>query len=163
MSSKLSKAPKIQLVVGAAVIGVVAFAALAWWYWSSVQGVAPVSTTGLYGKVSLQEGNCMPQVGAYSNGCKTSTVSRRVYFYKPALAPADVVGTHYAGGAKPAATAQSDTAGHYKIDLAAGDYSVLAEDDGGPFCNLSSGTAACGLTVSGGPQQYDITIDHATH
>ena len=138
-------------------------AVLVWQYWPTLKTAMSIKKHGVYGRVTLLEGNCMPSIGSPSKSCQQSPVSRTVYFYQPPLSTESMTGTHYAGKVTPTATARSDGAGNYQIDLHEGQYSVLIEDTGGPFCYGFSGTIACPITVTGTAQEQNITIDHAAH
>lgn len=154
---------KAVVLAGCALLGI-AVIILAWLYWPTIKTAAPIGEhAGVYGKVVLEEGNCMPSIGGPAKSCRHSAVSRTIYFYKPPLTAETIVGAHYTGAVTPTATAISDKAGNYQINLPEGQYSVLVEDEDGPFCNGFSGTMACGITVTGSAQKRDITIDHATH
>jgi hypothetical protein len=124
----------------------------------------PTATpSGVYGKVSLMEGNCRSFGSGNKDHCNISDVSRKIYFYKPPLTPGDLSGGHYKGNIIPVAIAESDKNGNYQINLPAGTYSILAQDEGGQFCDTTPDGGNCNLVVTGDPQYYLVQIDHSSY
>ena len=125
----------------------------------------------VFGGVTVREGNCLPGPvpeprEERPNSCRRRPVATRVAAYPPVSrtgAPGDPgrpsVGT-------PVAATRSAPDGTYEIALPPGRYSVLADDDGRPYCNsfTSEGPSslACVVDVqAGGRTQFDVTINHA--
>ncbi|MGH2722115.1 MAG: hypothetical protein ACRDJO_11010 [Actinomycetota bacterium] len=125
----------------------------------------------VFGAVKVREGNCLPGPvpeprQERPNPCRTQAVATRVAAFPPISrtgATGDLarptVGT-------PVAATRSAPDGAYEIALPPGRYSVLADDDGRPYCNsfTSEGTAslACVVDVQAGRRtQFDVTINHA--
>ncbi len=121
--------------------------------------------SGIRGKVTLREGNCQPGVVGETRAipCDVRPVSRRVYIYSPPVRDNELDGAYYRGGRRPKAIVHSDGRGNYAIDLPAGSYSILVEDDGRHYCNSASGGRACAVTIRAGEHlRRDVEIDHGS-
>jgi hypothetical protein len=114
----------------------------------------PTIGSGLYGKVKLVEGNCMPPVGP-SSSCRTTPVARRV-----TVRALSKVGGEL--GSTVASTVSSPD-GSYQVAVPPGRYSLFVDDGGKPYCREGDGAGyACPVDVpEGKPVSRDITIDHA--
>lgn len=124
----------------------------------------------LFGAVGIREGNCLPgpvpeRREERPNPCRTRPAATRVAAFPPVSQTGAGDLAHPAVGTPVAAT-RSGADGSYELTLPAGRYSVLADDDGRPYCNsfTSEGTAslACVVEVQAGRRtQFDVTINHA--
>ena len=119
--------------------------------------LTPTIKQGIYGKVILYSGNCMP--GA--NSCKSSYVSRKIYIRESVAEKAMEI-TYLKEKTKLVKQVRSNFSGNYQVELPPGTYSVFVEDGGREYCNLFNGQGvACQVTVLSGIVEYNIKIDHA--
>jgi hypothetical protein len=117
----------------------------------------PTISQGLYGRIVLYKGNCMP--GA--RGCKTSHPSRKVLIREP-VTDEQMSVTYLVRPRGLVATATADRYGFYEVSLAPGTYSVFVEDDGREYCNSFGGRGeACQVTIGDGLTERELKIDHA--
>jgi hypothetical protein len=121
---------------------------------------SPTITQGIYGKVTLITGNCMPSVEPGSSCIKTP-VSRTVCIREPASWNA-VEHTYLENETPLVTTTESNAKGFYEVELSPGSYSVFVEDEGKEYCNLFSDEGACLVELGNGLMEYNIQINHAT-
>jgi hypothetical protein len=119
--------------------------------------------TGIYGKVTLLSGNCMPGPAIDGTGASTCVgvpVSRNIYVREPSY-----LGTNLNLKQKNRLIAEtkSDSKGYYQLELTPGSYSILVEDEGEEYCHLSSyaGIACPIMIVEYKLTEHNLDIDHA--
>lgn len=119
---------------------------------------------GIYGYVSLWEGNCMPPIGTGSN-CKKEFIETKVKVYNP-VKENEMNGTYLSVEKTPLMVVESDEFGYYYFEFPNGMYSVFAEDplnNDKEYCNSFSNGYACLVTVENKLAKFEIAIDHASH
>ncbi|MGB9707962.1 MAG: hypothetical protein ACPLXC_01380 [Candidatus Pacearchaeota archaeon] len=120
--------------------------------------------TGIYGYVSLWQGDCMPPIGTSSN-CKKEFIETKVKVYLP-VKESEMRGTYLTSEKTPLMVVDSDEFGYYYFELPNGMYSVFAEDplnSDKEYCNSLGGGYACLTKVSNQLAKFEIAIDHSTH
>lgn len=119
-------------------------------------------TSGIVGKVSAVEGNCMPMIGEENSSCKESTSIRTIGAFEPVM-DSEMEATILASNKKPVVTAQTKQDGSFRLPLKAGTYSVLVDDDGRWYCNSFGGqkNQVCPVMIGEKMEKMDIRIDHA--
>jgi hypothetical protein len=128
-------------------------------------GTTRAAGSGVHGTVTLREGDCQPGVVGEpgGSGCRVHPASRRVHVYSPPIGDGAVEGAYYHGGRRPTSVGRSDSQGKYAIDLPAGSYTILVEDDGRFYCHSFEGGRACAVTVRAGERvRRDLEIDHGS-
>jgi hypothetical protein len=117
----------------------------------------PTISRGLYGRIVLYRGNCMPGAGE----CKVSHPSRQVFIRE--LATYERMSeTYLVGPTGLVASTKADKHGFYEVSLPPGTYSVFVEDDGKEYCNsFGSHKEACQVTIGDGLTERELKIDHA--
>ena len=139
------------------VIIFVVFASGTLYFYLTNKTPAPEINQGLYGKVTLNSGNCMPGAG----GCKTSSVSRKIYIREPVIIKAIEI-TYLKEKTDLVKQIKSSGNGNYQVELPPGTYSVFIEDYSKEYCNSFGGQGeVCQVTVGDGMVEYNINIDHA--
>jgi len=108
----------------------------------------------------------MPSIGGPGriNPCQTNPVAgARVLLYAPVLTRgAELPGRFYSGPLLPSAETTTDAMGRYRLVVAPGTYSFLADTGSGPECGWSDGNgSACPHTLLSPAQTVDLKIDHA--
>lgn len=117
----------------------------------------PTISRGLYGRVVLYKGNCMPGAGE----CKVSHPSREVLIREP-VTYEQISVTYLARPSGLVASTKADKHGFYEVSLPPGTYSVFVEDDGREYCNsFGSHDEACQVTIGDGLTERELKIDHA--
>lgn len=120
---------------------------------------------GMYGKVLLRTGNCMPGPGLgdqeRENDCEANPIETTVYVREPT--PRDNMESRYlAEETSLIKQVGTDKEGFYEVELAPGTYSVFVEDDGKEYCSLNDGQGRmCPVKVGNGTTRHDVEIDHA--
>jgi hypothetical protein len=124
----------------------------------AVGGAASV----IEGRVLLVKGNCQPTEPGMAGDCTATPLKlRKVFVYSPPLLAGGFRGTAYAGIRRPKLGVRTDTKGRYRIALPAGTYTVVAEDESRPYCNLFT-RLACALRLKPSEHlHHDIRIDHS--
>lgn len=122
-------------------------------------------TGEVFGTVTLHEGNCFPGPEDISNPCRSTGVSRRLFFFSPPL-PLQTAGTwdsgYYIGPDAPSAETRSGADGGYRVRLPLGRYSVLVEDGRKKYCSSISDEGPCFLLVIADAKvKHDMLIDHS--
>lgn len=116
-----------------------------------------VVNQGIYGKVTLYEGDCMPGM----NKCQMSNVARTIYIRKPAKKEA-MKGVYLKKKTELIKKVKSDKSGNYQVELPNGEYSVFVEDNRGEYCNhFKEGGGTSTIEIKDNLVRYDIEIDHA--
>lgn len=118
---------------------------------------------GMYGKVLLRTGNCMPGPGDQEreNDCEASPVETTVYVREPTTRD-NMESQYLAEESNLVKQVGTNEEGFYEVELAPGTYSVFVEDDGKEYCNRSDGQGRmCPVKVGDGTIRHDIEIDHA--
>jgi len=127
------------------------------YFFSTTKEQTPTINQGVYGKVVLYSGNCMPGAG----GCKTSSVSRSIYIREP-VSMENMKSTYLKDKTTLVKTIESNNNGFYQVELPPGTYSVFVEDEGKEYCNHFGGLGeVCQITIETGIKEYNIRIDHA--
>jgi hypothetical protein len=130
------------------------------WHLRPTPTHVPTITQGLYGRVVLIEGDCMPVTTP--ERCRISYPSRRISVREPATLD-DMVGTYLVTSRPLVAATTADERGFYEVQLPPGTYSVFVEDGGREYCNRFGGQLeACQVTVGEGIKEHHIQIDHAS-
>lgn len=153
---------RIQVLIGVIVTVVIGFIVL------QFDGRNESASTGLYGRVELITGNCMPTIFVPGqlqepgqNPCKHELVSRKIYVRKP-LTQEEFEGHEPLGIIKKllvVKTTQSKEDGSYRIGLPPGTYTVTVENEGGEFCNeFSYDNIMCKVEVGNSWSEYNIRI-----
>jgi len=117
----------------------------------------PTISQGLYGRVVVYKGNCMPGAGE----CKISHPSRRVFIREPAT-DEQISESYLVRSVGLVATTTADKDGFYEVSLVPGTYSVFVEDDGKEYCGFFGGQhEACQVAIGDGLTERELQIDHA--
>jgi len=122
-------------------------------------------TSGIWGTVAFQEGNCMPMVGGTST-CKTYPVKRTVRIFPYTLpSAANAVANHpgFFSGFTSAMIKEvsSDNNGFYQVDLPPGKYSVVVVEDGKLYSGITDGQGAVNpIEVGTSAQKLDLMINY---
>jgi hypothetical protein len=97
------------------------------------------------------------------NPCHMTTVDREIYIMEP------IMGSHRWGGPYlpldlTALKSTKSKNGIYEVELPAGTYSVLVEDNGKKYCSWSGMKGeACQITIRNGQLwEYNIEVNHAS-
>ena len=119
------------------------------------------------GTVLQKSGNCMPTIcvdlnNCGSSSCKTEHVSRKVHVFSPVV-NRDIADNYYNGKGVALRTIQSDSRGNFSLMLKPGSYSIMAEDGGKPFCNLSTNYFSCLVTFTKPGDPLSLIIDKASY
>lgn len=117
---------------------------------------------GVYGKVTLASGDCMPSAGPeLEKKCFMGGISTKVYVREPASTK-NMDSVYLKIPTKLITVADSNNDGFYETELPAGTYSIFVEDNGKEYCNFDDGRGGkCLVTVKNGTIKYDLQIDHA--
>jgi len=122
---------------------------------------------GVWGAVLWLEGNHMPSDGG--TGGTSEPMSTTVAAF-PVIASSgatedrsdpEAYGRYDLGDAEAVATVTADEGGCYALELAAGSYTIVADDSGAWFCNSFSPDGLCVVAVSDGDAVlFDIAVDY---
>lgn len=126
--------------------------------------------SGLYGKLSIITGNCMPQVfvvdrnqtGTCAEESFASVVIIRTLTHVSALENF----VNYKGSNEALNIVASDDNGVYKLDLAPGKYSVfLLDENNKEYCDSYDGQGnACAVEIKENMQsEFNISLDRASY
>ena len=120
---------------------------------------SPAIKQGVFGKVTLFEGNCMPGAG----GCKESRVSRTIYIREPiTMGLLKNVSLYWENTTNLIKQIKSNAEGFYEVDLPPGNYSILVDDNGKEYCNsFGQNGEVCQIILVNGIKEYNIEINHA--
>ncbi len=123
-------------------------------------GLISSTTSGVYGKVYLISGNCMPTISENSD-CSTVTTSTQVVIRKP-IKYGDL---NSENSSEVVGKTLANEQGSFFIALEPGSYSVLALDGETEYCNSIDGDGyACLVEVKESePSEFDINIDKAVY
>jgi hypothetical protein len=130
-----------------------------------VKGLNPTISQGVYGKITILTGNCMP--GAVSskptNACNEFSVDRQVYVTEP-VTWSVVKDGFLATGLNPIKQTKSQGS-FYEVQLPSGTYSIFVEDQEKKRCTgFGSKGEACQVTVGKNElKEHNIQINHAAH
>jgi hypothetical protein len=134
----------------------------------SAEPRTPTITAGIWGTVTLAEGDCMPVVtedGQQEDqgACRQMHEARTVYILEP-VKDSEIEMTHLKTEGRIIRQVQAGRDGFYEVELPDGVYSVFVDDDGQKYCNYFGGQKndICPVKVKGAPEKFDITIDRAT-
>lgn len=126
------------------------------------EGRTPTIERGIYGKISMHTGNCMPTTAGGDNSCEMSKVETTVFVREPVSREA-MDEQYLAADSTLIKETRSDEDGWYEVELPPGTYSVFVADEGREYCNRSDGQGRmCPVTVGDEPTRHNINIDHAT-
>jgi len=100
-------------------------------------------TSGIWGTVVSQEGNCMPVVGPGST-CKTCPASRKVQFYQPttsanATPTPNTPGFYDSFNTTLVKEVTADNDGFFEVNIPSGMYSVIIIENGKIYAPGSNG------------------------
>jgi len=137
------------------------------------EALTPEIHQGLYGKVKLISGNCMPGAVGFADqilwmlwmkkdDCASVYVSRTIYVREPVWKK--TTDSVYLTGEKANLVKQvtSNSDGYYEIELPPGTYSVFVEDNGKEYCSRADMQGVrCPITIGTGTVQHTVKIDHA--
>ena len=139
------------------VLGVLSIMMLLVFFFFNKKKTTTVVNQGLYGKVTLYEGDCMPGM----NKCQMSNVARMIYIRKPAGKEA-MKDSYLKKKTELVEKVKSDKNGNYQVELPNGKYSVFVEDDKGEYINhFEQDGGAFVIEIKDNLVKYDIEIDHA--
>jgi hypothetical protein len=138
---------------------------------SASHGAGGPGDAVVFGTVKVREGNCMPGPvpeprDVRPDPCALQGVATTVGAYPPVSEGHRAADPEHPTVGAPLSTTRSAAGGMYELTLPAGRYSILADDEGKPYCNSFStdgeGTLACVVEVKSGERvPFDITINHA--
>jgi hypothetical protein len=97
------------------------------------------------------------------NPCTFAPVDREIYIYSVLRSKHQWRGPYLPRDIPPLRVVKSKN-GFYEIELPAGSYSVLVEDEGKKYCMFgNTNDDACPVTIKGGELwEYQILINHAS-
>lgn len=124
-------------------------------------GLISSTTAGVYGKVYVISGNCMPTISENSD-CGTVTSSATKVVIRKPVKYGDL---NSENSSELVSTSMSNEEGFFFIALEPGLYSVLALDGETEYCNSMDGDGyACLVEVKESePTEFDINIDKAVY
>jgi len=144
-----------RLVVMVILVAVVSSTVALVWAFSTW----PTIDQGVYGVVTLAEGDCMPVAPPFCE--KRSAVSRTIWVREPV--PGGVLSDPSILGSYPLVVQTvSGWTGFYQLRLPPGEYSIFVADGDSPYCRVVVDDTACPLSVGTGVSRYDILISHVT-
>jgi hypothetical protein len=121
---------------------------------------APSIHRGIWGRVVLSEGDCMP--GPDQSNCRREGSSRRVYVLEPVKSQDMDIARLKIPGVVVADTI-SDADGFYEVEVPPGVYSVFVDERGEKYCNFFNGPPdrVCQVEVKDTPALFNIDVDDA--
>lgn len=124
-------------------------------------------TTGIYGTLTVTEGNCMPMGGGgKNNSCIKYPVRRKIRVYEYTQQK-DVEG--WAPFFKKVnrrliATSFTDDEGFFQLQLPPSQYSIFIEEKGNLYASGDDGTGGINpVTVSSGVEEINLNLSYAVH
>lgn len=127
------------------------------------QGKVTINT-GIYGTLTLTEGDCMPKLGG--NSCKTYPVRRKIRVYEyTKKQDVEGYGPHYKKvNTKLIATTFTDDEGFFQLQLPPAQYSVFIEEKGKLYASSDDGAGGINsVTVSTGINEFYLRLSYAVH
>lgn len=122
-------------------------------------------TSGVYGTLTLTEGNCMPMVGG-NNSCKTYPVKRKIRVYEyTQLKDAEGYAPFFTKvNSRLIATSYTDDEGFFQFQLQPSLYSIFIEDKGKLYAAGLDGTGGVNsFTVSSGIEEINLNLSYAAY
>lgn len=125
-------------------------------------------TNGIWGTVSLKQGDCMPTTNKTST-CSACPVEREIRIYKYTTLQDIEPATDNPSLAKSfktqlIKTVMADDQGFYQADLPAGKYTVVIVEDGNLYLNVLDNQGGISpVTVSQGKVNLNLVVDHAAY
>lgn len=122
--------------------------------------------SGVWGTVSMMEGNCMPSIGGPSTTCKHCAVKRvvRIYQYTTAAAAtaSETPGVFYdAFSTQLVKELTTDDNGFFQAEIPAGQYSIVVVENGKLYANLSDGQGGLSpLFYTTGLQNMNLVMSY---
>ena len=151
----------ILIIICVIIVGLVIYS------YSTTKEQTPTINQGIYGKVTLYTGNCMPIACSgldcffSKSSCKTSSVSRTIYIREPVTIEAMEI-MYLKNKTTLVKTIESSNNGFYQIELPPGTYSIFVEDESKEYCTGFGGQGeVCQITIGNEVREYNIIIDHA--
>jgi hypothetical protein len=123
-------------------------------------------TNGVWGTISMMEGNCMPTVPPSTNSCKNCPVKRTVKIYQYTLfsnATPSGNSTIFFDSFNTQLVAQvdADDNGFFQVSIPAGHYTIAIVENGKLYANGGDGQGGLSpFTLSSGTQNVNITITY---
>jgi hypothetical protein len=156
----MMKSRKIHYVIILIVAIAIMIAAIGVYYYFGIQE-KPTITQGIYGKVILITGDCMPG-DSIENRCFRTPVSRAIYV-RETVTMYDMEIQYLKNKSNLIKEADSNIKGFYEIELSVGTYSMFVEDEGREYCAgmYLAVDKACQIIIEDGLTEFNITIDHA--
>lgn len=119
---------------------------------------------GLWGTVSLMEGNCMPVVGPGST-CRHCPVKRTLKIYAYAnymqATPQNLGGMYTSIGTTLIQEIQSDNDGFYQVTLPAGKYTIVSVEEGKLYTfGFDNEGGLSPVTITGGKKKTDLILTY---
>ena len=113
---------------------------------------------GLYGYVSLKEGDCMPVIGPDEDRCKESNVSVDLYFkeFVDGFYAGEILTLEEMESIDLIEGIKSDVNGFYEVKLLPGNYLAFSEIDGRYYCHGK-------VSVGKGVEEKNLLINRAVH
>jgi hypothetical protein len=134
---------------------------------SKAEAYTDSTSSGLYGRISMITGNCMPTIGAKElNDCKESSFPTIVVIRELTTVKDLDKYTYYSGSKEPLFNITTDDTGLYKLDLAPGEYSVFILDDSDKeYCDSYDGAGnACKVTITKDMySEFNTSLDRASY
>jgi hypothetical protein len=129
-------------------------------------------TNGVWGNVTLTEGNCMPVIvdaskEPYVSTCKTYGVKRTVQIYEfttiDEAEPRLGYGSYDRFKTQLIKELESDTEGFFQTELPAGQYTIVIIENGKLYARQYGNNGINPVTHTGGRTQFDININKASY
>jgi hypothetical protein len=121
-------------------------------------------TSGVWGTVSLLEGNCMPMIDPANTTCKQCPVKRTVKIYEYTLqtqaTPSPNKATYFESfSTKLVAQAETDSNGFFQLNIPSGHYTMAIVENGKLYANGTDGQGGLNpVTYSSGTQLVNQTV-----
>lgn len=118
---------------------------------------------GVWGTVAFMEGNCMPIIDPANTTCKTCPVKRKVRIYeyttRSQAIPQNATSFYDALNTQLVKEIDTDDAGFFQTDLAAGTYTVVVIENGKFYAFGFDGTGGISpINYTGGKQTVNLTL-----
>ncbi|MBO9703443.1 MAG: hypothetical protein J7604_24755 [Sporocytophaga sp.] len=121
-------------------------------------------TKGIYGTLTLTEGNCMPAIGGKNTSCIAYPVKRKVRIYEYTQEK-DAEGSYpfyKKVNTKLIATGYTDDEGFFQFQLQPSQYSIFIEEKGKLYASGSDWTGGLNpFTVSSGIEEINLNLMYA--
>jgi hypothetical protein len=123
-------------------------------------------TQGVWGTVSMMEGNCMPVVDPNNTTCKHCPVKRSVKIYEYTLqsqaTPVTNNSIFYTSFQTNLITeVMADEEGFFQATLPAGRYSIAIVEDGKLYVNTTDGLSGLNpVEIQNGPVKHNVSMTY---